>query len=372
MIRALKRQLLKLIEWQDTRTDLIAFQFPMDSRAEIMNGSTLVVREGQVAIFCKDGKIADIFPPGRHRLETKNLPILTTIMNWHHGFRNPFVCDVWFINTTIFPGQKWGTANPFTMRDKEFGVIRIRGFGTYNFKVVDPKILMLQLLGSRGEFTVTSIREKLRSIITSNISNIIAQSKYSAIDLATKLGDFNTLAQERLQPLFNSAGFELTLLVVENISFPEEVERALDERASVGIMSDKMGSFVAMQQAKAMRDMANNQAGIGGAFMGMGMMGGMMGGGMAMNQMQDTNQGGLSASNQQVAKQQKAAAAPAPAAPASAPATKACTKCDAQIAAGMRFCGECGTKQQTEKVCPKCSATIKKGSRFCGNCGGQL
>jgi len=384
MIRALKRQLLKLIEWQDTRTDLIAYQFPMDSRAEIMNGSTLVVREGQVAILCKDGKIADIYAPGRHKLETRNMPILTTLMSWHHGFRNTFVCDVWFINTTIFTGQKWGTANPFTMRDPEFGVIRIRGFGTYNFKVLDPKILMLQLLGSRGEFTVSNIREKLRSIITSNISNIIAGSKYSAIDLATKLNDFNTLAQERLQEMFNSVGFELTMLIVENISFPEEVERAIDSRSSVGVLSDKMGSFVAMNQAKAMRDMANNPGGFGGAMMGFGMMGNM-GGGMAMNQAMDNNNTGIAAQNAQLQKQQmqqqmqqqqeqmqkmqeqmqaqQASQQPAPA------ATKACVSCKAQIPQAMRFCGECGTNQAQEKSCAKCKQTLKKGSRFCGHCG---
>jgi len=361
MLGALRRQLLKLIEWSDTRSDLIAFKFPMESRAEIMNGSTLVVREGQVAILCKDGKIADIYAPGRYRLETKNMPILTTLMNWHHGFRNPFVCDVWFINTTIFTAQKWGTANPFTMRDKEFGVIRIRGFGTYNFKVVDPKMLMLQLLGSKGEFTTANIREKLRSIITGNISNIIAQSGYSAIDLATKLGDFNTEAQERLQPMFNSVGFELTMLIVENISFPEEVERTIDSRSGVGIMSDKMGSFVAMQQAKAMRDMANNNAGFGGAMMGMGMMGMGMGGGMAMNQIQDTNKGGLSQSNANMQQQQIPQQSPAP--------TKSCIKCNAQIGQSMRFCGECGTNQTVVSTCAKCNNELKSGARFCGHCG---
>ena len=353
-MRFLRNQLLKVIEWTDTRSDLIAYKFPMNDRAEIMNGSTLTVREGQVAIFAKDGKIADIFAPGRYRLETKNLPVLTTLMNWHHGFKNPFKCDVWFVNTTLFPGQKWGTANPFTMRDPEFGVIRIRGFGTYNFRVNDPKLLMVQLLGSRGEFTVSNIREKLRSIITSNISNIIAQSKYSAIDLATKLVDFNNIAREQLQPHFNAVGFDLALLVVENISFPEEVERSIDARSSVGVMSDKMGSFVAMTQAKAMRDMANNPSGVGGAFMGMGMMGNMMGG-MAMNQAQDTP---------------RPDPAPPPAQPAqpAQAATTPCIKCQAPLAGGAKFCSTCGTKQEAPS-CIKCQAPLKAGAKFCSKCG---
>ncbi|MCL2570289.1 MAG: SPFH domain-containing protein [Firmicutes bacterium] len=367
-MRFITRQLLKLIEWTDMRSDLIAYKFPMNDRAEIMNGSTLVVREGQVAIFVKDGKLADIYAPGRHKLTTANMPVLTTLMNWHHGFKNPFRCDVYFINTTILTGQKWGTANPFTMRDPEFGVIRIRAFGTYNFRVLDPKMLLLSLLGAKSEFSVTNIREKLRSIITSNISNVVASSKYNAIDLSTKLLDFNKLAQDSLQPLFASVGFQLTLFVVENISFPEEVERAIDSRSSVGVLSDKMGSFVAMQQAQAMRDMANNPAGIGGAFMGMGMMGGM-GAGLAMNQAQDAN---LASGLQATPPPQPKAPAAAPVAQASAPSTKPCSKCKAQIAPNSRFCGECGEKQAQEKACPKCSVKVKKGSRFCAECGEKL
>ena len=325
----LRRQLLKVIEWVDTRTDIICYKFPMNDRVEIMNGSQLVVREGQVALFVKEGRLADVFAPGRHKLNTPNLPILTSIMNWNKGFNSPFKCVVYFINTTQFTGQKWGTANPFTMRDPEFGVIRIRGFGTYNFKVVDPKMLLLELLGARNEFTVSNIKEKLRSLITSSISDIIANSKYSAIDLSTKLKDFNVIARDALQPKFNNIGLQLTVFVVENISFPEEVERAIDSRSSVGILNDKMGSFVAMQQAQAMRDMANNPSGFGGGMMGMMGMG-MMGGNMAMNNVQDTNPGsGLATSN-------------------------------TPPASGGGFCSNCGT------------ARAGTDARFCGNCGNQF
>ena len=360
-IRALTRQLLKVIEWTDTRTDLIAYKFPMDSRAEIMNGSQLIVREGQIAILCKEGKIADIFAPGRHRLETANMPVLTSLMNWNKGFKSPFVCDVYFVNTTLFTGQKWGTANPIPMRDPDFGAIRIRAFGTYAFRVVDAKLLMVNLLGGRGEFTTGNIREKLRSLITGNISNIIAQSKYSALDLTMKLGDFNNIAKERLQDFFKAVGFELALMVVENISFPEEVERAIDARSSVGVMEGKMGSFVAMQQAQAMRDMANNPAGFGGAMMGIGMMGNM-GGNMGMNQVTDNPNVGLGAKQQQ----------PTPAQQATPPAGKPCVKCKATLGATARFCGECGTKQPEDSSCPKCKAKLGPNARFCGECGSKV
>ena len=366
-MRFLTRQLLKVIEWTDTRSDLIAFKFPMNDRAEIMNGSTLVVREGQIAIFCKDGKIADIFVPGRHKLTTANLPVLTTLMSWPTGFKSPFRCDVYFINTTIFTGQKWGTANPFTMRDAEFGVIRIRAFGTYNFRVVDPKLLMLQLLGASQEFTVSNIKEKLRSLITSNISGIIAQSQYSAIDLATKLAAFNTLAREQLQEFFKQVGFELTLFIVENISFPEEVEKTIDSRASVGLMADRMGSFVAMQQAKAMREMANNSGAggmMGGMMMGGGMFGGMVGGNSAMNQAKDTATGGGLHQAAPGGNTQQLAVNNQPSTP-----TQPCSKCKAALPAGSRFCSNCGTQQNVTPTCSKCNTTLAPGSKFCSSCG---
>ena len=353
-IRAITRQLLKVIEWTPTSRDWIVHRFNMDSRAEIMNGSSLTVREGQVAILCKDGKIADIFPPGRHRLETANMPVLTTLMNWNKGFRSPFVCEVYFVNTSLITGNKWGTANPFTMRDAEFGVIRIRAFGTYNFRVTDPRLVMVNLLGGGSDFSAGNIGNKLRSIITSNLSNIIASSKYSAIDLATKLNDFSQLARTQLNDGFTSIGFELQLMVVENISFPEEVERAIDSRSSIGVLDGKMGSFVAMQQAQAMRDMANNQAGFGGAMMGFGMMGGMAGG---MNAAQDDPNRGIGANPP-----------PAPKKPAK---TASCNACKVPLVAGARFCGECGASQAAGK-CAKCKAKLKPGARFCSECGGAV
>jgi membrane protease subunit (stomatin/prohibitin family) len=348
-IRAIKRQLLKVIEWTDIRSGLISYKFPMDDRAEIMNGSQLIVREGQVAVFTKEGRIADVFAPGRHVLNTRNMPILTTLMNWGTGFNSPFKCDVYFVNTTQFTGQKWGTSNPFTMRDADFGMIRIRGFGSYSFRVSDAKLLMIEMLGSKPNFTTQDIQEHLRSIITSNISDIIAGSKYSAIDLSSKLTQFNEIARTALQSkYFDPIGLTLSAFVVENISFPENVEKAIDERSSVGIMSDKMGSFVAMEQARAMRDAAQNPGGMGMMF-GMGMMGGggPMGGFGPMNQAQDrpSNIGQQSGGG------------------------GFCSKCGAGLKSGAAFCSGCGQKQGGGSTCSKCNAGLKSGSRFCAKCG---
>jgi len=353
--KAITRQLLKVIEWSDTKSGLICYKFPMTDRAEIMNGSSLTVREGQVAIFCKDGKVADVFAPGRYKLETKNLPVLTSIMNWAKGFNSPFKCDVYFINTTQFTGQKWGTTNPFTMRDADFGMIRVRGFGSYSFKVVDAKLLMIELLGSKHTFTTSDIQDHLKGIITSSITDVIADSKFSALDLSSKLTQFNEIAKVALHnKYFAPLGLQLTAFVVENISFPENVEKAIDERSSVGIMSDKMGSYVTMQQAQAMRDAANNQGTIGTMF-GMGMMGGMGGmvggggvGNMQMNQAKDTAKGGAGGVG----------------------GGRFCVGCGAALKDGAKFCGECGAKQG--EGCPSCGATVKPGAKFCGECGGKL
>jgi membrane protease subunit (stomatin/prohibitin family) len=340
----IRKQLLKVIEYSDNRHDTICYKYPMDDRVEIMNGSTLTVREGQVAIFVKDGRIADVFAPGRYKLETKNLPFLTTLMNWNKGFNSPFKCDVYFVSTVQYGGQKWGTSNPFTMRDADFGTIRVRGFGTYAFKVTDAKLLMLELLGSKRELTTEALKDYFRSLITSNITDVIADSKFSAIDLASKLTEFNEIAKVSLQGKFEAMGLSLVNMVVENISFPEEVEKAIDKRAAVGIMGDVMGSHVAMEQAAAMRDAAKNP-GMAGTMFGMGMMGnmagGMMAGNSAMNTAQDSNK-------------------------------KFCTSCGAAIKGGAKFCPECGVKQGGGSACPKCGNAVKPGAKFCPECGNKM
>jgi len=348
----ISRQLLKVIEYINDRHDTIIYKFPMSDRAEIMNGSSLTVREGQVAIFMKDGRIADVFAPGRYKLHTANLPVLTSIMSWNKGFNSPFKCDVYFVETTQFSGQKWGTTNPFTMRDRDFGVIRVRGYGKFSYRVTDAKLFMQTMSGSKREFTTNSINEHLRGLIISKISDAIADSKYSAIDLSSKLTQFNEIARVSLNKDFEDIGMTLSTFVIENISFPEEVEKAIDKSSSLGILGGQMHNYTAMAQADAMRDAAKNP-GMAGTMFGMGVMGGI-----GQNMM-----AGVSAQTAQA--QSGAGVTPA--------VKRYCPHCGGAILKdNAKFCGECGKTLPETASCPKCKTPVKPDTKFCGNCGTKL
>jgi membrane protease subunit (stomatin/prohibitin family) len=321
------RQLLKVIEYVNTRHDTIIYKFPMNDRAEIMNGSSLTVREGQVAIFMKDGRIADIFAPGRYKLSTANLPVLTSIMSWAKGFNSPFKCDVYFVETTQFSGQKWGTSNPFTMRDKDFGMIRVKGYGKYSFRVTDARLFMQTMTGSKKEYTTDMINDHLRGIIMSEMTDIIAASGFSAIDLASKLTQFNEIAKQSLADDFEAIGLALVTFVVENLSFPEDVEKAIDKSSSLGILGGQMGNYTKMAAADAMREAAKNPGTIGTVF-GMGMVGGL---GAAMTAgMSDSGRDGATRAQTGVTPAQTGA--------------RFCPECGAPRKPDAKFCTECGAK----------------------------
>jgi membrane protease subunit (stomatin/prohibitin family) len=344
----ISRQLLKVIEYINDRHDTIIYKFPMNDRAEIMNGSSLTVREGQVGVFMKDGRIADVFAPGRYKLHSANLPVLTTLMNWNKGFNSPFKCDVYFVETTQFAGQKWGTSNPFTMRDKDFGMIRVRGYGKYSFRVADAKLLMQTFAGSRREFTTDMVGEHVRGIILSELTGIIAGSGLSVVDLSGSLLELNKIALKELTDNFEEIGLRLVSFVVENLSFPEEVEKAIDKSSSLGILGDKMGTYTQMAAADAMRDAAKNTGTVGTMF-AMGAMGGL-GGGMAgvMSGAQNTNNLGAPKGY--------------------------CPHCGgAYYKENAKFCPDCGKPLgDPSTTCPHCGSFHKPNARFCPECGKQL
>ncbi|MFO0860625.1 MAG: SPFH domain-containing protein [Phycisphaerales bacterium] len=276
--KKLKGELIDIVEWLDDSRDTLVYRFERMNN-EIKYGAKLVVRESQVAVFVDQGKIADVFTPGLYTLETKNLPILSTLLGWKYGFESPFKAEVYFVNTRQFTDCKWGTSNPIMLRDAEFGPMRLRAFGTYAFKVTDAAALVKEVAGTSGRFTADGITDQLRNFIVTCFSDALAESKVPALDLASNYEELSSLIASKIRPPFKTYGIDVTAFLIENISLPPEVEAALDKRTSMGVIGD-MGKFTQFQTATAIGDAAKNPSG-GGMAQGMG-----IGAGFAMaNQM---------------------------------------------------------------------------------------
>ena len=262
-------ELVDIIDWTDDTNNTLVYRFPRYGN-EIKNGAMLTVREGQIAVLVNEGQVADVFEPGLYKLETANMPILSTLQGWMHGFESPFKAEVYFFNTTQFADMKWGLRNPLIMRDSEFGVVRLRAFGTYAFKVSDVETLLTEIVGTDGHFTVEEISDQLRNLMVSGFANIVAESKISILDLAGSYDKLGDLLSDQLNPEFANFGLTLTKFLIENVSLPEAVEKALDERSSMGAVGN-LDNFTKFQAAQAMRDAAKNPGGGAGAGIGMGM-----------------------------------------------------------------------------------------------------
>ena len=349
-----KGQLIDVIEWTDNTGNTMVHKYDMNGK-EIMMGAQLTVRESQVAIFVNEGEIADVYGPGRYELSTSNMPVMTALQSWKYGFNSPFKADVYFINTKQFLDRKWGTTNPVMMRDAEFGMIRIRAFGVFAFRVSDPVAFLKEVFGTKSITTVEDVEGQIKRTLVSGLSDAIAESKIPALDLAANYDELSSFALAAINPKVQPLGLVLTAFVIENISLPEEVEKSMDKRTSMGVLGD-MGRYTQYQAAEALREAANNPGGSAGAGMGMGA-------GVAMGQM----------FAQAFAQPQQAAPAPAPA-PAASPAAKGsfCPECGNPVAAGAKFCSNCGAKQATAAVCPGCGQPVTPGAKFCGNCGQKL
>jgi membrane protease subunit (stomatin/prohibitin family) len=276
-------ELIDIVQWIDDTNDTMVYRFERYNN-QIKFGAQLTVREGQAAVFVNEGKIADIFQPGMYPLETKNLPVLSTLQGWKYGFNSPFMAEVYFCSMRQFTDNKWGTMNPIMLRDAEFGPVRLRAFGTYVIKVSDPAVLIRQIVGTDGRFTVDEIVNQLRNLIVSRFAEIVGQSKIPVLDMAanySELGDFLT---KRIGPEFQSYGLELTKLLVENISLPPAVEEALDKRTSMGVVGN-LAAFTQFNIANSIPDAAKNPGGLAAAGAGLGMGMAMAGPiGQALNQ----------------------------------------------------------------------------------------
>lgn len=340
----IKKNLLKVIEWKDDTKNTIVYRFPVQDRYAIMTGSTLVVRESQVAMFVYKGKVADVFEPGTYKLTTENIPFISKILALPTAFELPVQAEVYYVNTKQFTGQKWGTQNPIAMRDKDFGMVRLRGYGIYSFRVTDAKKFMTEVFGTNNVYTTADVAEQMRPMVIQSITDTIAESKISLLDLAANYKEFGASVLKTSEEEFGQYGLKLEKLVVENLSMPEEVEKAMDERSKLGIMEDKMGTYTQMQAASAMRDAAknpngNNLAGLGVGLGVAGTMGQVFG-------------NALNAENKPKTK------------------TKQCIKCGAEISDKAKHCSECGASQVP--TCPKCGEAVTAKAKFCTNCGYKL
>ena len=247
----IKGELLEIIEWTDDSRDTLSWRFPDEDKA-IKNGAQLIVRESQVAQFVYVGEFGDTFKPGKHTLTTDNIPVLTKIKSWPFGFNSPFKADVYFVVTRLFTGNKWGTSNPVMLRDSDFGMVRVRAFGTYDFKIVDPKTFLREVAGSDHNFRLDEFADTMRSRIVSIFTDAIATAKIPVLDVASRYTELG----EALLPLINPAivakyGLEITSFIVENVSVPPEVEQAIDKRASMAAVGN-LNDFVKYQMGKGL------------------------------------------------------------------------------------------------------------------------
>lgn len=281
--KQLGSQFIEIIEWLDDTTDSLVWRFPVYNQ-EIKMGAQLIVRENQVALFVNEGKAADLFTPGRYEIQTQNVPILTTLRGWKYGFQSPFKAEVYFFNTRLFTDLKWGTTNPVMMRDTEFGMIRLRAFGTYAMRIADARVFFQNIVGTRGLTSTDEVTGQLRSTILSRLSDALAESKIAALDLAAHYDELSVAGRGVLSPEFAGFGLELSRFFIENISLPEEVEKAIDQRSKLGVLGDRMQQYTQLQAAEAIGTAAANPGGLAGAGVGIGAgvaMGQMMGQAMA-------------------------------------------------------------------------------------------
>ena len=296
----IKKQFIDIIEWTDDSRDTLSYRFP-DEDKEIKNGAQLIVRESQVAQFIYLGQFGDTFVPGKYSLTTDNIPVLSDLKGWKYGFESPFKADVYYVITRLFTGNKWGTSNPVMMRDTDFGIVRLRAYGTYDFRIVDVKKFLKEVAGTDDHFRLDEFNDTMRSRIVSVFTEALASSKIAALDVASRYAELG----EALLPLINPAigakyGLEMTTFLIENVSVPPEVEQAIDKRSSMAAVGN-LNDYVKFQMAQGL-----GQPGGGG---GIGGAGAEMAMGMAMAQQMMNQTGGLMA--------QTTPGIPAPAAPVS-------------------------------------------------------
>jgi len=278
--KKLSHEFIDIVEWLDNTNDTIVHRFERYQN-EIKNNAKLIVREGQVAVFVNEGTLADVFKPGTYDLTTQNLPILTTLKGWKYGFDSPFKAEVYFVSTRLFTDEKWGTKNPFMLSDERFGLVEIRAFGTYSFRINDPGKFVVDVVGTDGNFTNYEVNEHLKSLIVTRFTDTVGEANLPLELYAANTSELSETCQEVMQPEFGRVGIELEKFYIENVSMPEELKKEIFEYSRLDKLD--MTKLAQFKAAKAMEAAAKNEGGTAGAGMGMGMgfvlaqqMGGMM------------------------------------------------------------------------------------------------
>ncbi|HVF47751.1 MAG TPA: SPFH domain-containing protein [Pyrinomonadaceae bacterium] len=338
-------QFIEVIEWLDESQSTLLYRFPVAGQ-EIKNGAQLIVRESQTAVFVYEGQVADVFTPGRYTIDGGNTPILSKLGAWKYGFNSPFKSEVYFVNTKQFTDMKWGTSNPVMLRDADFGIVRLRAFGAYSMRVVEPSAFIREIAGTNAHFQTEDIDGQLKRAIVSEFSDALGELKIPALDLAAQYKEIGGKIREMINEDFKAYGLEVTKFYVENVSLPAEVEAAMDKRSQMGAIGN-VDQYMKFQAADALRDAAQNEGGGAGLGAGLGagfavgnqmgnMFGGQMGGGGGGGQA----------------------------------ATVPCPSCGKHNAAGVKFCSDCGGKMEMAQVpCVKCGANLREGAKFCSECG---
>ena len=283
-----KKQFIDIIEWMEAGDGTLAWRFPMADR-EIQNGASLTVRESQMAVFVNEGKVADVFGPGMYKLTTQTLPVLTYLKNWDKLFQSPFKSDVYFFSTRQQVDQRWGTTQPVTIRDKDFGAVRLRAFGNYAYRIADPKAFHTEISGTRDTYTVAELDGQLRATMLQHISDAVASSGIAFLDLAANQIEFASQLQQATAPAFEKLGLKLEAVTVQNVSLPEELQKILDQKIGMGMVGQDMGKFMQYQTGQAIPEFAKGAA-AGGGVVGDAMG---LGAGVALGQVmaQQLNQG---------------------------------------------------------------------------------
>ena len=321
----ISKQFIRVIQWNETEDGVLAVRYPMQDM-EIENGGQLTVRETQMAAFINEGRIADVFGPGLHTLTTRNLPVLTDLMNWSKDFESPFKSDVYFFSTRLQIDQKWGTGTPVTIRDKEFGAVRLRAYGTYAYRLVDPRVFFTQVSGTREAYYVADLEDQLRAMIVERMAGAFAESNVSFLDMARNQSALAEKIADAMMPGFAKLGLDMSQFVVESVSLPDELQKVMDQRIGMSMAGD-IGRLTQFETAESLEEAAQNPGGTAG--MGVG-----LGAGAAMAQ----------ALMGQAAQSQTRVTV-GPGATTTGAGAKFCMDCGKAVPGGAKFCPECGKQQ---------------------------